>query len=91
MKNSYLLDLEIDISMELAKRIKIPYLYIKASNSRFFKDVSDIDAVGDIMKKNPKFEMFVATGEHHVHLTHPENCAPGIIQFLEKHFSKSKL
>lgn len=91
MKNSYLLDMEIEISKELAKRIKIPYLYIKASNSRFFKKVSDYDAVGDIMKTNPNFEMFVATGEHHVHLTHPENCAPGINEFLKKYYNRSKL
>ena len=71
-----------EISMELAKRINMPYLFIKAKNSSYFEAKANFDEVLEIMEKNDKFKMLEVAGKHHLHLTHPEKIASEISEFL---------
>lgn len=78
--------------MELAKRIQMPYLFVKADDSQQFEAQSNVEEILDILKKNPHFETFNAPGQHHLHLTNPERVSPGISDFMERHSNnKSKL
>lgn len=78
--------------MELAKRIQMPYLFVKADDSQQFEAQSNVEEILDILKENPHFETFNAPGQHHLHLTNPERVSPEISDFMERHSNnKSKL
>ena len=80
-----------EISVELSKKLKMPYLFLQADLSPLREKKSYHDEVLDIMGKNPHFEHHVIEATHHLHLTHPELVAPLIIKFFSKHLTASKL
>lgn len=75
-----------ETSVEFAKRIKVPYLFIKAKGSKFFEDKKYLDEVIDTLEANNEyFEWHMVDGTHHLHLTTPENISEIISIFLKKH------
>uniref|UniRef100_A0A1A9X519 AB hydrolase-1 domain-containing protein n=1 Tax=Glossina brevipalpis TaxID=37001 RepID=A0A1A9X519_9MUSC len=73
------------VHVELAKRIKCPYLFIKATQSPYFGSKKYYDEVLDILKQNPKFEYHIVEGTHHVHLNEPKKVADIVNSFLSTH------
>jgi pimeloyl-ACP methyl ester carboxylesterase len=73
------------VSCELAKRLKIPHMFIKASKAPHGDQRECFEEVFEILKKNPKFESHVVESSHYVHLNEPEKIAQLIKTFLEKH------
>lgn len=75
-----------ETSVEFAKRIKVPYLFIKAKGSKYFEDKKYLHEVIDMLKaNNPHFEWHLVDGTHHLHLTTPENISQRIVEFFNKH------
>lgn len=60
-------------------------LMLKANGSPNYEDDNVIDAMLDLYKKNPNFEMVYVDGSHHVHLNNPERVIPCIQDFVNKH------
>ena len=79
------------MSVELAKKIKMPYLFIKATESPYYERKIYYDEIIDILKTNPDFQLHYVEATHHLHLTHPELVAPIINAFLQKYMTTSKL
>ncbi|XP_055376274.1 probable serine hydrolase [Condylostylus longicornis] len=74
-----------ELNLELAKRINVPYLFIKCTGSTYFESKEYFDEALEVMKKNPKFEFYEAEGSHHVHLNEPEKISAIINPFIEKY------
>lgn len=85
-KYSFITFLQQNVSVELASRLNMPYLVIKARQSPYYDGQENFDQVIEVMKKNPKFAMEFVDGTHHVHLNDPEKVAPAISRFLEEHW-----
>jgi pimeloyl-ACP methyl ester carboxylesterase len=83
---SFVTFLQQGVSVQLAERLNMPYLFIKARHSPYYDGKENFDQVIESMKKNPKFELEFVDGTHHVHLNDPEKVAPSISRFLEKHW-----
>lgn len=76
----------------LAKRITIPYIFLKAADSPYYERKIYHDEVVEIMRQNPNFEYHIIDAKHHLHLTDPEKMAGVVSEFIEKHRRlKSKL
>lgn len=74
------------ICLELAKRIQVPHLFIKSSDSSFSEIFRNItETINLLKKKNPKFEVHHVQGTHHVHLNNPERVFEIISKFLRKY------
>lgn len=72
--------------LEIIKRIKTPYLYIRGSDRDFREPHARIqEAVDAFRRSNPHFEMFKVEGTHHLHLNQPELIADKIGAFLKKY------
>lgn len=85
LKYSYGTNFSQDVSIELAKRLNMPYLFIKASNSPYYERKQYFDEVIEILQKSEKFEFHTIDSTHHLHLTEPETIAPLINNFIAKH------
>lgn len=85
-KYAYTIHVPQDVSIEMAKRMKMPYLFIKATNSPYYEDRSYFREVLSTMRKyNPNFEWHLVDGTHHLHLTNPTSVSKLIGSFLTKH------
>jgi len=73
------------VSKELAKRINIPYCFIKATNSPYYERKEYYDEIIEILKQSEQFESHLVDSTHHLHLTEPEKVAPIITAFIDKH------
>uniref|UniRef100_A0AAG5DAL4 AB hydrolase-1 domain-containing protein n=1 Tax=Anopheles atroparvus TaxID=41427 RepID=A0AAG5DAL4_ANOAO len=74
------------IYFELAERIAMPFLAIKANESPFRESKERFDGMVEVLRKvNPNFEVAFVAANHHAHLTQPELVAPIIRDFLNKH------
>jgi len=73
------------VSVELAKKLNMPHIFLKALNSPYYEPKNYYDEVIDILKGNKNFEHHVVDSTHHMHLTEPEKVAPIISAFIEKH------
>jgi pimeloyl-ACP methyl ester carboxylesterase len=81
-----------DMNIALAKRINIPYMFLKGKQSPYYERKIYHDEVVDIMKQNPNFEYHLIDAKHHLHLTDPEKIADICSAFINKHrMLKSKL
>ncbi|XP_034108561.1 probable serine hydrolase isoform X2 [Drosophila albomicans] len=69
---------------ELARRVKKPFLIIKASNSPYVSPNSD-EAIAILRKENPHFEMHEVAGSHHAHLTNATEVAKYLVPFIRHH------
>lgn len=72
------------VSIELAKRLNMPHMFMKASQSPYWERKQYFDEIVDILKQNPSFEFHTVDSTHHLHLTEPEKVAPLISDFIEK-------
>lgn len=74
------------VSVELAKRLTIPHMFIKAKNSPYYERKEYFDEVVSVLKENNKdFELHYIDATHHLHLTEPEKIAPLVSEFIEKY------
>ncbi len=85
VKHSYFNFVPHEVSVELAKRLNMPYLFFR-SNYLPFGNQNFFNEIVDIMKANPNFEMHYVDAGHHMHLTDPEIVAPIMKKFMEKHW-----
>lgn len=80
-----------EISIELAKRMRMPYLFLKASNSPYYENKKYFDEMLELMQKyNKNFDWKLIEGTHHLHLTHPESISGIISEFIIKHRIKNE-
>lgn len=86
IKSNYSTNLPQEVSLELAKRIQIPYLFMKATKSPYYEDKKYFDETIEILKQNELFQLEFVEATHHLHLTHPEIVAPIVSKFLEKYW-----
>lgn len=87
LKYSFGANFPQEVSVELARRINMPYLFIKAKNSPYYEKKSYHEEVANVLKENPKFEYHTVDSTHHLHLTEPEKVAGIISDFILKHKS----
>lgn len=78
-------------NLELAQKIKIPHLFIKAAFSSNYEDKKYSDEALKILKKNPQFHYYRVDGTHHVHINEPEKIAKIVSEFLNKYKPPSAL
>jgi len=75
-----------ELCIEMAKRIQIPYLFVKAAHSSYFENKRYFDEVLQVLTdSNPKFEFYRVNGTHHCHLTEPALVDKQISEFLLKY------
>ncbi|XP_050078020.1 probable serine hydrolase [Anopheles maculipalpis] len=92
LKHSIGLGWDQAINLEFAKRIVLPYLFIKAKHSPYYEDKKYFNECVDVIKQhNPQFELEFVDSTHHLHLTEPEKVAPIINPFLEKHWKEERI
>lgn len=99
----YMMDISVDQNtcLEMVKQIRIPYLFVKATDKFFSEHPKHInEAIALFKQNNSKFKMINVPGTHHMHLNTPELIANEITAFLRRHrlnnneattFTKSKL
>lgn len=87
-----------DLCLEMAKHIRIPHLFIRASDKMFSEHPKHIKEIVELLQRtNPHFQVAHVVGTHHMHLNSPELVAPHVNEFLRRHpidteiASKSKL
>jgi len=84
-KYAYSIHVPQEVSMEMVKRMKMPYLFIKATNSPYYEDKSIFRETIQFMKQcNEHFQWHLVEGTHHLHLTNPNSVAKLISTFLTK-------
>lgn len=74
-----------EVTLQLAKKLQMPHVFIKAKHSPFWERREYHDEVINILKMNKNFERHIVDSTHHLHLTEPEKVAPIILAFMEKH------
>lgn len=75
-----------ELCLEMAKRIKIPYLAFKASRSPYYEKKIYFDEVIQALQEHNKlFEWHMVDGTHHFHLTDPKIATPMMCAFLNKY------
>lgn len=85
LKYTYSHNFPQPVSIELAKKLNMPQMFIKALHSPYYEKKEYYDEIIDILKENKNFEHHVVDSTHHLHLTQPELVAPIISTFIEKH------
>ncbi|KAG5671935.1 hypothetical protein PVAND_002103 [Polypedilum vanderplanki] len=89
MKLNLDLGLYQDVSIDLLKKIKIPFFFIKAAKAFLYEKRIYYEEGLEVMKNVPFFEYFlVDSSSHHLHLTEPEKIAPKINNFIQKYKTK---
>ena len=85
LKYNYSPSFSQPVSVELAKKLNMPHVFIKALNSPYYERREYFDEIIEILKGNKKFEFHMVESTHHLHLTEPEKVAPIITDFIKKH------
>ncbi|XP_058815497.1 probable serine hydrolase [Topomyia yanbarensis] len=81
-----------DVNLELAKRMTMPYMFIKALHSPYYEDKKYFEEYVKVVKEvNPLFELEFVDSTHHLHLTEPQKIVPMITKFLCKHWQKQEI
>ncbi|XP_054736136.1 probable serine hydrolase [Anastrepha obliqua] len=84
LKQNFFLNFGEEVPLDMARRIRSPYLFIKALNASYYESRKYFDEALKIMQENPLFEYHEVKGSHHVHLNEPEKVAPIINSFIKK-------
>nr|XP_040231231.2 probable serine hydrolase [Anopheles coluzzii] len=80
-----------DVNLEMARRIKVPFLYLKTTETPLFEDARyHQETIDALVAHNGQFEQALVEGKHHVHLSHPERVAPRVAEFLLKHWNRER-
>jgi hypothetical protein len=75
-----------EVSVELAKRMDMPYMVIKADKAPYWEKKEYHEEVVNVLKENNKnFEYHLVEGTHHLHLTKPEKISGLMSEFIAKH------
>ncbi|KFB39975.1 AGAP009434-PA-like protein [Anopheles sinensis] len=91
LKHSLGVGWDQETNLEFAKRVTMPYLFIKAIHSPYYEDRKYFDEFVEVVKKNnPLFELEFIDSMHHLHLTEPEKVAPVVNRFLEKYWKQDE-
>lgn len=79
--------LDHNISLEMIKHIRAPYLFVRGDDKVFNEPIKNIaDAVDAFRRYTPDFQMIKVDGTHHLHLNTPELISDHVGDFfLEKH------
>ncbi|KAG5672035.1 hypothetical protein PVAND_002197 [Polypedilum vanderplanki] len=85
LKYSFTSSFPQEVCVELAKRIDMPYMFIKAKQSPYYEKKQYHEQVVDVLTKNPKFEYHLVDSTHHLHLSEPEKVSGIISEFLMKY------
>lgn len=92
MNYSLGINLSQSVYEDLARELKMPFLYIKAIlNSSWYETEENITNILGILKaKNSKFEhRIVDSACHHLYLVEPEKISGIIYDFMRKHSNKT--
>lgn len=74
-----------EVSVALAKRMKIPYLLLRATDGQLEEEEHLFQEVFDILRVNNKlFEWAMVDGKHHFHLTDPSAISRNVSDFLSR-------
>lgn len=85
LKYNYSASYAQPVSVELAKRLNMPHLFIKAIHSPMWEAKQYYEEVLNVLKESKNFEHRIVDSRHHLHLTEPEKVAPIISEFILKH------
>ncbi|KFB39972.1 hypothetical protein ZHAS_00007357 [Anopheles sinensis] len=78
-----------DLNLEIARRIKAPFLYVKTTETPLFEDPQYHQETLDMLAAHNKdFVQASVEGKHHVHLSDPNRVAPLVSEFLTKYWTK---
>lgn len=74
------------LNLHMAKRITAPHLFIKAAQATYYENKKYHDeTIEALQQSNPDFEVFIADGTHHIHLTEPERISAKISEYISKY------
>ncbi|XP_039443103.1 probable serine hydrolase [Culex pipiens pallens] len=80
-----------ELIMEFATRLKMPFMFVKATRSPYFEEKKYYDEAVQVLREgNAYFELHQVEGRHHVHLTNPERVAPLVTDFLARYWTKDE-
>uniref|UniRef100_A0A182NZ55 AB hydrolase-1 domain-containing protein n=1 Tax=Anopheles dirus TaxID=7168 RepID=A0A182NZ55_9DIPT len=80
-----------DVNLEMARRIRAPFLYLKTAETPLFEDPQYHQETIDVLvAHNDRFVHDVVEGKHHAHLSTPEKVAPAVCTFLQRHWRKEQ-
>lgn len=80
-----------ELNLHMAKQIVAPYLFIKATNAPYFEDKKYFDETICALQTNPQFELMLAEGTHHIHLTEPTKISGKVSEFILKNRANDQL
>ncbi|XP_070504198.1 probable serine hydrolase [Chironomus tepperi] len=88
IQSTFQIYIPLETQLGLAENLKMPFLYLKVTNSSYAKpqrDKNEAEAI-KVLEKHPHFKYCVIESDsHHVHLTEPEKIYVIINEFLGKH------
>ncbi|XP_058060419.1 probable serine hydrolase [Anopheles bellator] len=80
-----------DLNLEIARRIKVPFLYLKTTETPIFEDPQYHQETIDVLvAHNEQFVQRTVEGKHHAHLSSAERVAPLVREFLAQHWAGEK-
>lgn len=86
LKAMHLMISHRELALEMARLVRAPHLYIKATESPYYENEQHFeDAIAVLKESNPLFRMVRVEGTHHVHLMNPVPVAREIGAYLEKY------
>lgn len=78
-----------EIQLELAKKLTMPILYIRVTESSYRKisrELNENKLMKEVLMHHPNFECHtIKSTSHHIHLTEPEKIVPIICEFIRKY------
>jgi pimeloyl-ACP methyl ester carboxylesterase len=95
LQSAILMNMPQEQQVEVAARLTMPFLFIKASHSHWTSSstVVNDEEVLRVLNGHPNFQhCVIESNSHHVHLVEPEKVAPVVNDFIKRHRRlKSKL
>ncbi|XP_055688632.1 probable serine hydrolase isoform X1 [Lutzomyia longipalpis] len=86
LKGFNFVTLSQEIAIEMTKRIKCPYMFVKCTNSVYYEDKKYVDEIIEVFRENnPNFEYHTIQGKHHAHLNEPHKFTDILTAFIRKH------
>jgi pimeloyl-ACP methyl ester carboxylesterase len=81
----------LELSLEMADKINMPYLFITGSDTpEFEKNEYTVAALKVLLQKTHFEYQIVQTYSHHFHLVEPEKISEVIQSFLQKHYKREE-
>lgn len=78
--------LPLGVLLDLANRIRCPYIFFLGEQSSYSQPLDHIVAVMEAMRAtNPCFEAFAIEGSHHLHLVEPTKAQKQVERFIYKY------